>query len=415
MADWAKDFDYIGERFPFSHGERENLKLWLGELAQWGFSPLREWWTPPRDGLKGKDLRRAALRPIREKWLAAKEEGPRWPASGGPDAAAAPPLTFEEIRDGRSILGSCPVASDRTRCCRLLTLDAVFRCAFDCSYCSIQSFYSEGKISFHANLGKKLARVESELDPDRLYHIGTGQSSDSLLWGNRKTGDGPGLLEELFAFARRNPRVMLELKSKSDNMAWVAAHRGEIPFNVIFTWSLNPPPVIEWEERGTAPLERRLEAAGEAAAMGLAVGFHFHPMILYRGWKRDYASLFSHVLDRFSPEEVVQVSLGTLTFIKPVLKKIRSRDFNSQILRMPLEETAGKFSYPLAKKRELFSFAYDAFGEWHDSDVFFYLCMEDEELWEPVLGRRYGDNGEFEKDMLTTYYEKLHRIGNNIG
>jgi len=37
-------------------------------------------------------------------------------------------------------LGRCPVASEKTRCCNLLTLDAVEKCGFDCSYCSIQSF-----------------------------------------------------------------------------------------------------------------------------------------------------------------------------------------------------------------------------------------------------------------------------------
>ena len=37
-------------------------------------------------------------------------------------------------------LGLCPVASEKTRCCNLLTLDAVESCGFDCSYCSIQSF-----------------------------------------------------------------------------------------------------------------------------------------------------------------------------------------------------------------------------------------------------------------------------------
>ncbi len=37
-------------------------------------------------------------------------------------------------------LGRCPVASIKTRCCNLLTLDAVESCGFDCSYCAIQSF-----------------------------------------------------------------------------------------------------------------------------------------------------------------------------------------------------------------------------------------------------------------------------------
>ena len=295
-----------------------------------------------------------------------------------------------------------------------MTLDAVFRCGFDCSYCSIQSFYSQGKISFHGNLREKLEDLEATLEKDRIYHIGTGQSSDSLMWGNHQEGNGQGLFGELMRFARRNPRVILEMKSKSDNIDWFIRNRDKVPFNLILTWSLNPPAVIENEERGTATLERRLRAARKAADMGFPVGFHFHPMVHYRGWREDYGALFHRVREIFRPEELVQISFGTLTFIKPVLKKIRSRSFSSQILRMPLEESSGKFTYPYEIKREMFRFAWEAFDEWHDSDVFFYLCMEDIDLWEPVFNRGYPTNEAFEKDMLHSYYEKLMKIASTL-
>ncbi len=55
-------------------------------------------------------------------------------------------LVVEEKSD--KILGKCPVASVKTRCCNLLTLDAAKNCGFDCSYCSIQSFYNQNKIAF---------------------------------------------------------------------------------------------------------------------------------------------------------------------------------------------------------------------------------------------------------------------------
>ena len=74
-------------------------------------------------------------------------------------------------------LGMCPVASPKTRCCNLMTLDAVEKCGFDCSYCSIQSFYHGNEVVFDGGFADKLARLE--LDPQKTYHIGTGQSSDS--------------------------------------------------------------------------------------------------------------------------------------------------------------------------------------------------------------------------------------------
>jgi spore photoproduct lyase len=85
-------------------------------------------------------------------------------------------------RPEAKILGSCPVASDKTLCCNLQTLDAVRNCGLDCSYCSIQSFFSGNEVLMDADFGKKLQAMS--LDPNQTYHIGTGQSSDSLMWGN---------------------------------------------------------------------------------------------------------------------------------------------------------------------------------------------------------------------------------------
>ena len=229
------------------------------------------------------------------------------------------------------------MASARTRCCQLKTLDAVINCGFDCSYCSIQSFYHDDHILFHKDLKEKLASLD--LDPDKTWHIGTGQSSDSLMWGNRE-----GVLEELIAFARKNPNVILELKTKSDNITDLL--KLDVPSNVLVTWSLNTETVIRSEERLTASLENRLRAARTVADRGIPIGFHLHPMVWYKNWKREYREMIGNLTSRFSPEEVVTVSMGTLTFIKPVLKLLRKRPIKTKILQMPLEEAAGKWSYP---------------------------------------------------------------------
>ena len=61
-------------------------------------------------------------------------------------------------------------------------------------------------------------------------------------------------------------------------------------------------------------------------------------------------------------------------------------------------------------KKELFSTLYNGFSKnWHDS-VFFYMCMEDINLWEPVFGRSYDSNEAFEEDMLQSYKKKILAI-----
>ena len=295
--------------------------------------------------------------------------------------------------------GLCPVASPKTRCCNLLTLDAVESCGFDCSYCSIQSFYNEDKITFDSSLKQKLDAIE--LDPDEFYHIGTGQASDSLMWGNQN-----GVLDDLIAFAYKYPNVMLEFKTKSDNISYFLDK--PLPPNLLFTWSLNPQTIIDNEEHLTASLDRRLKAAARLAEKGCLVGFHFHPMIYFQGWQEAYGEIFTRLVRDFDPKSVALISLGTLTFIKPVIKQIRGRDFKSKILQIPLVEASGKLSYPLETKKELFSFAYQALKEWHGK-VFFYMCMEDHSLWKDVFGYEYPTNESFEMDMKLHYLSKIQQ------
>lgn len=312
-------------------------------------------------------------------------------------------FTTRQVNPPSTILGPCPVASKKTRCCNLMTLDAVMQCGFDCSYCSIQSFYYDNQVSFVSPLKDSLDKIN--LNPNRRYHIGTGQSSDSLMWGNKD-----GLLEELFTFAKNNPNVILEMKSKSDNIDWIVkrAQTTGVPKNVIFTWSLNSEDVVLVEERYTASLKQRIVAASKIVQVGLPVGFHLHPIVYYKNWQEDYRYVIELVTSSFSKEQIITISFGTLTFIKSVIKKIKQRLMPSPILQMPLVPSAGKLTYPYNIKRELFSTIYSYFPKEWQENVFFYLCMEEIGLWQEVLGFEYSSNDEFEKAMLDHYFNFIN-------
>ncbi len=370
------------------------------DLAAWNEESIAVLWPgdpPPR--LTGKAARTWVLERLRERWASMKAAPNRYTGFGPATrpTSAKPELVVED----RNTLGfgHCPVASPKTRCCNLMTLDAVENCGFGCSYCSIQSFYHDDRIYLDAGLAEKLRRIE--IDPRQTYHIGTGQSSDSLLWGNKL-----GLLDELTGFARRHPNVILEMKTKSRNVAYFLEQ--DIPRNLICTWSLNTPTIIAHEEHQTATLIERLRAARKVADRGVLVGFHFHPMVHYHGWRADYAAVFARLAAEFDPSEVVLVSFGTLTFIKPVMRLIRGRALKTQILKMPLADAGGKFSYPEEVKLDLFRHAYRGLHAWHGR-VFFYLCMEPPGLWQPVFGHDYPSNAAFEAAMTSSYLAKIHR------
>ncbi|CAG36854.1 SPL family radical SAM protein [Desulfotalea psychrophila] len=392
------------QTYAFSFQQLKMMAEYSADLISWQTGSLAQFHHPHAvGGAKGKQASAKVFHQLRDGYESLKNgqksysEEKRFAAS----EQKFPEEQMVEVQLKGSIMGECPVASEKTRCCKLKTLDVVQQCGFDCSYCSIQSFYHGNQVRFIRDLVSHLNSLE--LDPTKGYHIGTGQSSDSLMWGNRF-----GLLDSLYQFATEHPNVVLEMKSKSARIDYFLENTP--PSNMVFTWSLNTPTVIQHEEKATASLDKRLESARKLADQGIPVGFHLHPITWYQGWQEDYRALVSRLVNTFQPEEVVMVSLGTLTFIKPVLKRIRERMPNSSILQMPMEDCAGKLSYPFDIKKELFSTISQAFpASWHDS-VFFYMCMEHIDLWQPVFGRSYDNNEQFEEDMLRTYQEKISQI-----
>jgi spore photoproduct lyase len=305
--------------------------------------------------------------------------------------------TFKTANKDGFGLGLCPVASEKTRCCNLLTLDAVESCGFDCSYCSIQSFYNQNSITFDSGFKDKLLNLN--LDKNKTYHIGTGQSSDSLMWGNRE-----GILDALFLFAKENPNVILEFKTKSDNIKYFL--QNDVPKNILCTWSLNTTTIIDNEEHLTASLDKRINSARKLADKGVKIGFHFHPIVEYENYLQEYKEVYQRLLSEFKSQEIALISFGTLTFIKPVIKKLREREFRTKITQIPFTDANGKSSYPQATKVEMFKHAYESFKPWH-KDVFFYLCMEEHNMWKETFGYQYSTNNDFENAMLSAYTKKI--------
>ena len=304
------------------------------------------------------------------------------------------------VEDQKLVLSRCPcpVDGEKTRCCKLRTLDAVMQCAFGCSYCSIQAFYNENEIKIVSNLEEKLDNLEIT---DDVWHIGTGQASDSLL-----LGDDYGTLSALSSFAEKHPDIVIELKSKSKRD--VFSHPW--PKNMVFTWSLNAPTIIEKEEHFTASLIERLEDAEKARDNGNLVGFHIHPMFYFKGWEDEYKYVIDEITSRFSPSDILMIGIGTLTFTKAVIKRLREMGAESKVLEMELVDAAGKYSYPLDKKEKMFRHIYSSFPKEYKDNIFFYLCMEDPSLWMKCLGREYSCDKDFEMDMKKFYLSKINSI-----
>jgi len=386
-------------KYRFTTQELKQLIDMALDFKMWGESGIHKFF-------REKSEKKAVFEAMKNAWIGLKKAPKSYD-----NFFEGPKSTLENKKNLVGIyreslgFGVCPAASKNTRCCNLLTLDAAEGCGFDCSYCSIHYFYNPGTVVIDKNFARKLRLLE--LDSHRTYHIGTGQSSDSLMWGNKW-----GILDALLDFAERNPNVILELKSKSNNVKHIVSRK--IPANVISTWSLNTDTIIRNEEHLTASLSRRLAAAAAVSEKGNLIGFHIHPMLRYDRWQTEYGELFDQIQKRFRPQELALISFGTLTFTKGIIRGIRGKRKRSKVLQMPLEKIAGKYSYPLGVKEKMFRFAYEKFSRWHKS-VFFYLCMEDISLWPKVFDYGYSSNDAFETAMINHYLDKIESCsGQNL-
>jgi spore photoproduct lyase len=356
------------------------------DLELWQEQSLGDWWQEQYNAQRLS--KEQFLLKLRAMLLALKKGEKQYPSDFIAKKRAPRSLKMEIQESKKTISGLCPVASDKTVCCNLHTIDIVENCPYACSYCTIQTFYSD-RYLFDKHAEEKLLALK--LDRKRFYHFGSGQSTDALAWGNKY-----GILDTLCRFAQDNPNILLEFKTKSDHIDYFLNNTA--PKNIVISWTLNTPTIIDNEEHQTVSLEKRIRAARDVVKRGIKVAFHFHPMVYYHGWKKEYADIVRTLLKYFRPQDILFISFGSVTIIKPVLEKIRFLGFPTKITQMEMvKDPHGKYTYPDELKITLFSHIYHLFAPWHNI-VFFYLCMEKKAIWHAVLGYAYESNEIFEAE-----------------
>lgn len=76
--------------------------------------------------------------------------------------------------------------------------------------------------------------------------------------------------------------------------------------------------------------------------MGFKVGFHFHPIAYFSDWEKHYLELCDELLAQFKAQDIVFVSLGSMTIPRSVRKKIRSSSLPNERHKKPHARKPGK-------------------------------------------------------------------------
>jgi len=297
-----------------------------------------------------------------------------------PDILESDPERLEIVKFRGRFLKSCP-GTRHYFCCGYQILHFGVQCSLNCTYCILQAYLNQPNLRVFGNTEDLFAELEQELraHPKRLYRIGTGEFTDSLLL-DRWTE----FSRDLIPFFAEQPNAVLELKTKTDFIANLKdlAHDG----HTLVAWSLNAPSIRRREEAAAATIKQRLTAAQQVSEWGYKLAFHFDPMIEHPGWREGYREVLDQLFSSVDPNNIVWISLGAFRFMPELKPIIQDRHPKSRVVYGEfIRGLDGKLRYFSDIRVELYTWMVERMRE-IDPNICVYLCMEGEDIWEQVFG-----------------------------
>ncbi len=294
-------------------------------------------------------------------------------------------------------------------CCNLHTVAEANNCSMECTYCILQFYMTSPHITVFGNIDALADEIHARTSeaPERLFRIGTGELSDSLLLDPLTEST-----THMVPFFRELPNAVLELKTKTDNIdRLLELDAGE---RTVVSWSVNPVAVVERDELKTASLSARLRAASRVAEHGYPVGFHLDPMVRYREWRSGYSELIDAIFGAVSLNRIAWISLGSLRF-PPEMKHTMAERFPRSDLRTGelVPAADGKLHYLRPTRIEMYRHVAAAIrakvGTAGDRGPVVYLCMEPPDVWKRVFDTRPPTNAELEYSFAENYSRRFER------
>jgi spore photoproduct lyase len=293
------------------------------------------------------------------------------------------------VKENWDFLKPCPCTSGHVACGYWI-LNLGFGCPFDCSYCFLQQYTNFPGLLLPANLDDFFTKFDDfEKKLSSPIRIGTGEFCDSLALDHIS-----GYSKKLIPyFSKKN--VLFELKTKSNNISNLLNIKPGS--NIVISWSLNPQSIIDEQELCAASLDERLAAAKTLQSLGYKIGFHFDPIIPIDSWQKLYTSVIEKIYSVVK-SPLAWISLGTLRSHRE-LKTISEQRFpQSDIFYGELLLGQDKkLRYPEFLRKDIYRFIIKTIRIF-DEKTPIYLCMENESVWQELLGT--SSTQEIEKNLL---------------
>lgn len=293
------------------------------------------------------------------------------------------------MRKRGGFVTACPAASSKFACCGYLVMNLGSNCPMDCSYCFLQEYLADNPgFQVYANYRDAFDELDhlGRVGAGRNLRVGTGELADSLAFDSLT-----GISVELVEFFARQPNLLLELKTKTDEIENLL--RVDPRGRTLVSWTLSPAAVFRSSERATAAPADRIAAARRVLEAGYRVAFHLDPIIAYPDAPADYAALLEALFDTIAPRRIAFLSLGGLR-MTPGLRRIVRLRFPDDPMMVGEEVLSpdGRFRAFTPLRVGLYRALHDQIRR-ADVSTPVYLCMESASVHERVFGTRPGSPG----------------------
>ncbi len=206
-----------------------------------------------------------------------------------------------------------------------------YNCIYECQYCYLQGYFNSPDIVLFVNHEEIIQKMQETLDahPEGRVWFHAGEFSDSLAL-THLTGE----LELYHEFCQRNPRAMIELRTKSVNTKELLKLA---PLsNFIVSFSLSPQKMGKTIDLKTPSTAARMKVMDELNQKGFSLAAHFDPIIYQEDFKQQYFELLKTLQDLKLTQKLLYLSLGVVRFTKDVYREVERNYPDSPIHSTPM-------------------------------------------------------------------------------
>lgn len=248
-----------------------------------------------------------------------------------------------------------------------------YNCIYECQYCYLQGYFNTPDIVLFINHEEIINEMQKVLDesPAQKVWFHAGEFSDSLAL-THLTGE----LDLYHEFCKKNPRAVIELRTKSVNTKELLLL--EPLDNFIVSYSLSPQKMGKSIDLKTPSTSARLKTMNELNHKGFKIAAHFDPIIYQDQFKPQYEELLQSMHDLKINQALAYLSLGVVRYTKDVYREVERNYPDSPLHSAPMIKSFdNKVRYPYPMRMWMMNTIKELALQYGVHSQGIYFCMED--------------------------------------